>query len=421
MGRIGFFWALAFCLTGCSDGGGTSSVVGPTLTNRAPVITSAAAISISENALGSIYTLTATDFDGTVSGLSLSSGSDASLFTFNAVTGVLSLPSRLSFDAPSDAGANNVYDLTLRVQDNDGAAATLNLQITVLAASLKAALPPSGNFELIDWKLDLPVDSGGNLSGLSASISEADLAAGYTSEHFYTGPDGGMVLKSPVIGATTSGSTYARTELREMLRRGNTSISTRGAGDIPNGNNWALSSQPAGAQTDAGGVDGTLRVTMAVNNVTTTGVSSQIGRLIIGQIHAKDDEPIRLYYRKLPGNMRGSIYAEHEISGGADVRYEIIGDSSNSALDPIGGFRLDEKFTYEIIAIGNLLTVMIYNDASVLVGMRDIDISASGYDILNDFMYFKAGAYHVNNTADVSEFAQVTFYELTNTHYGYPF
>ena len=387
MGRIGFFWALVFCLTGCSDGGGTSSVVGPTLTNRAPVITSAAAISISENALGSIYTLTATDFDGTVSGLSLSSGSDASLFTFNAVTGVLSLPSRLSFDAPSDAGANNVYDLTLRVQDNDGAAATLNLQITVLAASLKAALPPSGNFELIDWKLDLPVDSGGNLSGLSASISEADLAAGYTGEHFYTGPDGGMVLKSPVIGATTSGSTYA----------------------------------PAGAQTDAGGVDGTLRVTMAVNNVTTTGVSSQIGRLIIGQIHAKDDEPIRLYYRKLPGNMRGSIYAEHEISGGADVRYEIIGDSSNSALDPIGGFRLDEKFTYEIIAIGNLLTVMIYNDASVLVGMRDIDISASGYDILNDFMYFKAGAYHVNNTADVSEFAQVTFYELTNTHYGYPF
>ena len=53
-------------------------------------------------------------------------------------------------DAPADAGANNVYDLSFEAQDNDGAIATLALQITVAEAALKAGLPPSGNFELID-------------------------------------------------------------------------------------------------------------------------------------------------------------------------------------------------------------------------------------------------------------------------------
>ena len=421
-------WKQAFSLSvlalaSCSGGEPAPRVAAPMAPspNAPPTLTSSSAITISENAIGSIYSLTASDTDGTITRLSLLPSADASFFAFDASTGVLSLPARLSFDAPADAGANNVYDLSFEAQDNDGAIATLALQITVAEAALKAGLPPSGNFELIDWRLELPVDSAGNPSGLNATIQEAELSNGFENDFFFTGPDGGMVMKAPIEGAKTPNSSYVRSELREMLRRGDTSINARGAGDIPNENNWALSSQPAAAQANAGGIDGVLRVTMAVNNVTTTGSSGQVGRVIIGQIHAKDDEPIRLYYRKLPLNTNGSIYAEHEISGGADVRFEIVGDSANNAGNPINGIPLDQQFTYEIIAVGNLLTVKIYNDAGTLIGMRDIDMSASGYDVLNDFMYFKAGAYHVNNTASADEFVQLTIYELSNSHYGYPF
>lgn len=417
------FLAASF-LAACS-GGGNGSASSPPIAapppNAPPGFTSNSSLSIDENALGAIYTATVADSDGTVSQLSLTNGGDAGLFTFDPATGVLSLPSRLNFDLPADADGNNVYDLTFQATDDDGATTIFAVNVTITEAALKARLAPSGNFELIDWKLDLPVDTSGNLSGASISIGESDLANGFENEYFFTGPSGGMVMRVPINGATTPNSSFARTELREMLRRGDTSISTRGASDIPNGNNWALSSQPAAAQANAGGVDGTLRVTLAVNNVTTTGSSSQVGRLIIGQIHAKSDEPVRLYYRKLPGNSRGVIYAEHEISGGADIRFDIIGDSSSSAGNPANGFELDERFTYEIVANGNLLTVSIFNDAGNPVGFTDIDMSASGYDVLNDFMYFKAGAYHVNNTADADEFAQVTIYELTNTHNGYPF
>ena len=100
-----------------------------------------------------------------------------------------------------------------------------------------------------------------------------------------------MRFVSPVGGATTNtscNSGFPRSELREMLRRGNTSISTTGV----NANNWALGYQPG--NTNHGGRNGTLTATLRVNRVTTTGDGLHPGRTIIGQIHADNNEPMRL-------------------------------------------------------------------------------------------------------------------------------
>ena len=132
-------------------------------------------------------------------------------------------------------------------------------------------------------------------------------------------------------------------------------------------------------------------------------------------------EPVRLYYRKLPGHQRGSIYAAHEINGGDDIYYEIVGSRSSSASDPENGIALDQIWSYEILAQGNQLWVTIRSgdlDGEIL-GTADIDMSMSGYDIADDFMYFKAGAYNQNNTSDgglADDFAQVTFYQLEASH-----
>ena len=289
---------------------------------------------------------------------------------------------------------------------------------------LDPALPPSGNFDLLTWYLNTPE---ANSSGLSRRIDEVDLAAGFTdSDYFWTAEDGGMVFKVTNGGATTSsGSIYTRTELREMLRRGDTSINTRNSDGTPNPNNWVFSSAPLSAQNAAGAVDGELKATLAVNAVTESGSSSRRGRVIVGQIHAKDDEPVRLYYRKLPGNQRGSVYVAHEISGADDIYFEIVGSRSNNAADPVAGFELNEIWSYEILAVGNQLTITIRSGdfSGDVLGRADIDMSASGYDsgydIANEFMYFKAGAYNQNNTSDsgaADDFAQVTFYALESRH-----
>ena len=246
------------------------------------------------------------------------------------------------------------------------------------------------------------------------------LARGATDErYFFTADDGGMVFKATVAGARTSANTrYTRTELREMLRRGNTDIRTRNDDGSPNKNNWVFSSAPEKAQKAAGGVDGTLRATLAVNHVTRTGDLKEVGQVVVGQIHAKSDEPIRLYYRKLPDNARGSLYAAHEISGGDDVFYDLLGSRKNDASDPPDGIALDEKFSYEIEARGNELHVAISREGVVLA-QQTIDMSNSGYDVVDDYMYFKAGAYNQNSTGSPDDFVQVTFYELEASHDEY--
>ena len=84
--------------------------------------------------------------------------------------------------------------------------------------------------------------------------------------------------------------------MREMLRRGDMSIPSKGV----NKNNWVFSSAPVEDQKAAGGVDGVLEATLKIDHTTTTGELGEVGRFIIGQIHDRHDEPIRLYFRKLP-------------------------------------------------------------------------------------------------------------------------
>jgi hypothetical protein len=292
--------------------------------------------------------------------------------------------------------------------------------IVTAFVGLDPNVPPGQNFDLLGWKLDTPEESS---PGLGTTIGEVNLSSGYTHpEYFWTADDGGMVFRvTNAGGRTSSGTMYPRTELREMLRRGQSGISTRGSGNDPSRNNWVFSSAPASTQALAGGVDGELKATLAMNAVTTTGATYRIGRLVVGQIHAKDDEPLRLYYRKLPGNQRGSVYAAHEINGGDDIYYEIVGSRSSSADDPENGIALNELWSYEILAVGNQLTVTIRRGdlSGETLGIAEIDMTESGYSTADEFMYFKAGAYNGNNDSDgglPNDFSQVTFYHLTATH-----
>ena len=78
----------------------------------APVITSAAAFSRSENTTA-VATVTATDPDHltTTFAFSITGGADAAKFTINPTTGALSFVTAPDFEVPADAGANNVYNV----------------------------------------------------------------------------------------------------------------------------------------------------------------------------------------------------------------------------------------------------------------------------------------------------------------------
>ena len=281
----------------------------------------------------------------------------------------------------------------------------LNLFVSsVTAQELDPTVPPSGNFDLSYWKLTRPNNT---------ERDEDALINGFTKAgEFYTDSiTGAMVFWCPNYGNTTANTSFVRTELREMIRRGNTSISTQGI----NKNNWVFSSSSIENQEAAGGVDGVMTATVTVDHVSLTSDEfRKVGRTIIGQIHASDDEPCRLYYRKLPNNTKGSIYFAHEPTTGAEQWYDMIGSRSDSQADPEDGIALGEKFSYEIKVIGNLLTVTIMREGKDDV-VQEVDMSNSGF--ANDWMYYRAGNYNQNNAGDLDEFAQVSFFALDVVHF----
>jgi hypothetical protein len=249
------------------------------------------------------------------------------------------------------------------------------------AAALDNALPPSYNFDLNNWKLTLPSGS---------EIQPWLLSSGWTQDKvFYTHPtSGGMVFRCPNIAGTTANSNYSRTELREML--------DPAAGTKSDANNWTPEQ------------GGKMKARLKVDRVSTSGDSSKVGRVIIGQIHGVEHEPVRLYFHKKPGEAKGRVYVAMENTSGSTFWSTDIVTNKDG-----GGIALGELFTYQISLEGTRLQVDILRNKGAVVNtfIRSID---SGYKGEN--MYFKAGVYNQNNTGLTSDYAQATFYTLTHTH-----
>jgi hypothetical protein len=102
-----------------SDGSTTDSraiAVTVTNSNEGPVITSSAALAILENGTAA-GVVAAADPEGTALNYSISGGADAGLFTIDATTGALSFATAPNFEAPADAGGDNVYELLVSASD----------------------------------------------------------------------------------------------------------------------------------------------------------------------------------------------------------------------------------------------------------------------------------------------------------------
>jgi hypothetical protein len=111
-----------------SDLVGTQTSVAVTSTinvivNEAPVITSngggaAASINVAEKTTA-VTTVTSADPDlDQTKTYSISGGADSAKFSIDPATGVVTLNSAPNFEAPTDVGGNNVYDVTVTVTDN---------------------------------------------------------------------------------------------------------------------------------------------------------------------------------------------------------------------------------------------------------------------------------------------------------------
>ena len=183
---------------GASDGTVTTTkdvAITVTNVNEAPTVTSAATASFAENGAGTVYTAAATDPDaGTTLTYSIS-GADAALFNINATTGVVTFKSSPNFEAPTDAGGNNVYDITVGASDGTFTA-TKDVAISVTNVN-EAPTITSG----------AAVSFAENKTGTVYTVAATDPDAGATLTYSLTGTDAARFNINSTTGAITFKST----------------------------------------------------------------------------------------------------------------------------------------------------------------------------------------------------------------------
>ena len=174
-----------------SDGTLTDTqAIAVTVTNlndnaNAPVITSngagaTASVNVAENATA-VTTVTATDLDaGSTLTYSIVGGADAAKFTVDANTGALSFVAAADYENPTDAGGNNVYDVTVQVSDG---ALTDTQAIAVTVTNVNDNAPV--------------ITSDG--AGASASVNVAENATAVTTVTA-TDLDAGATLTYSIVG-----------------------------------------------------------------------------------------------------------------------------------------------------------------------------------------------------------------------------
>lgn len=239
---------------------------------------------------------------------------------------------------------------------------------------LNSNLPPSGNFDLSHWYLQLPT-SNGILTGASGTVdtsSTSQLTNGFTNAYFYTGGDGAMVFWCPDDGATTSGSTHPRSELRELLNPNDNSL------------NWT----PFGVHT--------LTATCVVSNV-----SSDTLKVCIGQIHEDAGAGVPMVMIMYYNN---TIYAD----------YWPDGNNNSSSSWHYGSFTIGSMINYQMTVSNGLLSVAVNNKTNTF----NLFTSGANWQSNANAVYFKAGDYsQTTNKCNCStDGARVAFYSLRHSH-----
>jgi len=127
------------CGGGSSDPNDSDSPTPAPISNRAPNFTSSATAQIVEGSSEHVLTLAASDPEGDTLQFSILGGEDQDQFSLDQVSRNLSFVAPPRFSSPTDADANNLYLLTVAVDDGNGNVVQQNLELRVSIAPLEAS------------------------------------------------------------------------------------------------------------------------------------------------------------------------------------------------------------------------------------------------------------------------------------------
>jgi len=223
------------------------------------------------------------------------------------------------------------------------------MQLIIFLSVIVCALAytaPGTKFDLSKWHLQLPVNG---VQTVSSSTNPP--LSSYSSKWFYLDADGKMTFTTITSGDHTSGSQYARSELREVYSSSD--------------DNWSLSANNG------------LHVLEATLEVTSCPTSNKV--TTIGQIHTYNaDIPVIVEMQWTDGKVR-AMYSEKD-SSVHKYQYFTFADTVGNGL-----------FSYKVLLDNGKLTLQ--------VNGKGTTADVSGWSPTQQ--YFKAGDYVQSNVGDV--------------------
>jgi choice-of-anchor C domain-containing protein len=244
----------------------------PTVTSNGGGAT--ASINVAENSTA-VTTITATDADLPAQTLTYSivGGADSSFFSISSTTGALSFVSGRNFESPADAGANNVYDVIIRVDDG-----TLwddqSIAVTITNVNEAPVLTPSSP------TVALTEDSAPSTMTVAALLgtSVADQDSGAVEGIAITSISGSIGTLEYSLNGTTWTTVGSVSSTSALLLRDTDFLRFS-----PNGQNggtlsityraWDQTSGTAGTNADTATNGGTTAFSSATDTVTVTASS----------------------------------------------------------------------------------------------------------------------------------------------------
>ena len=251
--------------------------------------------------------------------------------------------------------------------DEDAATTEANRPVIEAPTTNVTGPHPGSRFDLSHWKLTLPTSADNTYGGHPKEISAAALSDSFKDPHFYTDSSGAMVFWCPVVGATTEGTQFPRSELREMLQPGNPR------------NNWSF--------TGSHEMTARCRVLEIPSDP----------KVVIGQIHSytgKSKPLVKLQYYK--GRIEALV--KESPTNGKDKKLTFPDVERGSDID------------WTIRLQGGVLAITVNGTT------QEENVLENDRAWADQTFYFKAGAYPQDNAGEVSEGARVSFSRLVVTH-----
>ncbi|MFH1873504.1 MAG: putative Ig domain-containing protein [Pseudomonadota bacterium] len=369
-----------------SDGTNTTAAQAVAITvtnvNETPVITSAASTNFAENATGTVYTATATDPDAGTTLTYALGGADAALFSIDGNTGVVAFLTAPNREAPTDAGADNVYDITVTASDTlitTGAHAVAITVTNVNEAPTSTPVTPvpavvnqvysfnaSGNFADVDAGDTLSYSATGLPSGLTISSGTGIISGTATTEDLtnavtVTATDGG--------GLTTSQSFNLAVVTAPVITAIAANVAQAKSGDA-----LTLTATVSEAVTVTGSPTLTFDVGGTAMIATYTGGTGTTSLTFVATTSAGDDSSVLVSAINIAGGIVGDVSGQQLVTPVGTAVTSFIIDNSNPVFTSATTANFAENGTGTAYATATTdATTLVYTKGGADAALFNID------------------------------------------------